>query len=83
MKIRKILVGNDALLSYDIKLLLLCFIDERLLTLFLAWAITGQSVTKYDIFQIWIEIFWGLDSQASELRGVKEKISKHGVGIPK
>ena len=82
MNIRKILVGNDALQSYDVKLLL-CFIDERLLTLFLAWAITGQSVTKYDIFQIWIEIFWSLDSQASELRGVKQRISKHGVGIPK
>ena len=82
MNIRKILVGNDALKSYDVKLLL-CFIDESLLTLFLAWAITGQSVTKYDIFQIWIEIFWSLDSKASELRGVKEKISKHGVGIPK
>ena len=82
MNIRKFLVGNDALKSYDVKLLL-CFIDESLLTLFLAWAITGQSVTKYDIFQIWIEIFWSLDSQASELRGVKQRISKHGVGIPK
>lgn len=82
MNIRKILVGNDALKSYDVKLLL-CFIDESLLTPFLAWAITGQSVTKYDIFQIWIEIFWSLDSQASELRGVKQRISKHGVGIPK
>ena len=82
MNIRKILVGNGALQSYNVKLLL-CFIDERLLTLFLAWAITGQSVTKYDIFQIWIDIFWSLDSEASELRGVKETISKHGVGRPK